>query len=1311
MAAAPLASLALELTANIAGLEANLNKATRSVGNWSKSVEKQIETAGKAGAAALGAAIGVIAVKVNSAIGEMAELAEAAARVGSSAQGFNQLKFAVEQSGGSVQALETGLRKLSQQMADAAGGGTAAKAAFDAIGVSVTDANGKLRDSGDVFNDVADRFKDYADGAGEVAIATKLFGRSGTELLGTLNAGSDGIAEFAKQLDDLGGTITNEATAAADQYQDNLAQLGVAIDGLAITLATDLLPSLLDATEGLIAFVKELRADGTIDRFVDGIKALFSALDEIAVFFVGKALIGGILAMRTGMVALGAQATLTATAMGVLRGGLTLLGGPAGVIALAAIAMYKLSQANVEAEKAAQAHQRALDEINGVAKVSETAALDLAKAKRAEAFESLNVARALLKEREAHLQLALAREEGAPRNINAQGAFMLASGRAQSQVQETRAAIAEIEKSILSLSGKMFQLDFGGFFKPLEDGAKKAAPPIIKTGEAAEKAAKGYGEAGKAAAAWAEKLDALRLDLAGPIAQATAEYEAKLELINQAHFEGAVATEQAVKWQRQLAAELAKTTREYERQLDPIGELIERISGMTVDRAAEDMLQLRMALDEVADPALRAQLEALIVKVDELALGIDQAATSGQQFGLDMKDATNIVRDAFDDLFASGLSGWDDMLNAMSRSAQQQLRSISRMFQQTVLTQGGGGFQQFGQNLNQQSMFGQGGTGSTMGGWANAASTAYAGWQAAEQGDFWGATLNGAATGATIGGVWGAVIGAIVGALAYVVAKPDPPEIHVVGPGLAGAPPYANLAPGSTYQSALGGFTFASIDEVPADARNAMAAELQKFDQVLASIIGPGSNLDRVIESMRTFNLQLEEGAISAENMLEGRFLAVLGNFSAEIQAFVLDVEKIEEQVQRLGDALAIEKAIQFGDGLGLALGETLDLVSDLTRAGETAGQVFTRLRTAVQILDHVALAFHATFDGTRQQFIEFGNDLVEVFGGVENLVNTASAAFAAIFSPLERAEMDAAAARRNFANEIDDIGLGPDATAQDIAAVVRRAIETGNDVLLKEALEAGAAFGRLAAALEALARASDAANNSLGVSLGSALGGDGTKPGTNWIEFFGVEDGPPEGFEELSILTESAGEAALEAARGTDEFRRSLEDLQAQINAAVADIQRWLDAQRFSDTSTLTPMERLAEAQRQFDSMFLAAQAGDLDALRGITGIADTFLREGRNVWGDSQAFADIERRVRGQLEGIVANPPQLTAQEETAANTAATNIRLAGMQAQQQEGTAIIIAELRGVRAAVGTLEAEASAQTAAYIAQATRAKATVE
>lgn len=108
----------------------------------------------------------------------------------------------------------------------------------------------------------------------------------------------------------------------------------------------------------------------------------------------------------------------------------------------------------------------------------------------------------------------------------------------------------------------------------------------------------------------------------------------------------------------------------------------------------------------------------------------------------------------------------------------------------------------------------------------------------------------------------------------------------------------------------------------------------------------------------------------------------------------------------------------------------------------------------------------------------------------------------------------------------------------------------------------------------------------------------------------------------------------------------------EAQL-AALQGIQAWLDSQQLGDLSTLTPAEKLAEAQRQFEATLLAAQAGDVDALQAITGQADSLLRLGRDYYASSEPFGDLEAMVRAGLQGLVNTGPLASPSDSTGGST----------------------------------------------------------
>lgn len=71
---------------------------------------------------------------------------------------------------------------------------------------------------------------------------------------------------------------------------------------------------------------------------------------------------------------------------------------------------------------------------------------------------------------------------------------------------------------------------------------------------------------------------------------------------------------------------------------------------------------------------------------------------------------------------------------------------------------------------------------------------------------------------------------------------------------------------------------------------------------------------------------------------------------------------------------------------------------------------------------------------------------------------------------------------------------------------------------------------------------------------------------------------------------------------------------------------------------TVLTPQERLAEAQRQYESVLQLAMGGDLGAAGRLGGAADTYLQIARELFASSSGYVDIFNRVTGQVSGVDA-------------------------------------------------------------------------
>jgi Skp family chaperone for outer membrane proteins len=234
-------ALRVNLGIDSAEFTAGLKKAQSGLAGFGKTA-----AVGFAAAATAAVAAGTaLAFAGKSAIDAADNLSKAAQKAGVTTEALSRLKYAADFSDVSLETLSGGLQKLSKNMADVASGkGGSAATALSALGISVQDASGVLRNSDVVFADIADKFSRLEDGSTKTALAIQLFGRSGADLIPLLNSGRDGLRQMADESDRLGLTISTSTGRAAEQFNDTLTKVGKILDGVAMKVAEAALPSL-----------------------------------------------------------------------------------------------------------------------------------------------------------------------------------------------------------------------------------------------------------------------------------------------------------------------------------------------------------------------------------------------------------------------------------------------------------------------------------------------------------------------------------------------------------------------------------------------------------------------------------------------------------------------------------------------------------------------------------------------------------------------------------------------------------------------------------------------------------------------------------------------------------------------------------------------------------------------------------------------------------------------------------------------------------------------------------------------------------
>ena len=215
-----------------------------------------------AGAFAKGAAVTVAAtaavgagflVLVRRALNAAEGIADMAKRANTTTESLQELRFAVTQNGGSVRDADDALVRLNRRMSlFVSTGAGPGKLAFERLGISVQDANGNIRDSSDVFDEIAGKLADMKDSSEQAALASSAFGEdAGPRLVPLLKQGEDGIRAAREEARRLGIVLQDDAVQAAAEASAKFRALGETISAQFTSALIAAAPAITTLVEGM----------------------------------------------------------------------------------------------------------------------------------------------------------------------------------------------------------------------------------------------------------------------------------------------------------------------------------------------------------------------------------------------------------------------------------------------------------------------------------------------------------------------------------------------------------------------------------------------------------------------------------------------------------------------------------------------------------------------------------------------------------------------------------------------------------------------------------------------------------------------------------------------------------------------------------------------------------------------------------------------------------------------------------------------------------------------------------------------------
>lgn len=250
----------------------------------------------KTGLFVSGIVTGVV-LAVRNATKSMDEAGKSAQALGMSSEQFTRLQYAAQMAGVQTQELAAALTALSRRMGERDEISEGVRL-FTALGVSVKDSSGKIKEADVLFGDLAERFSRMKDSFAKTELAVRLFGDSGRKLIPFLNQGKAGVQDLMNEADRLGVTLSGETTKAAEEFNDTIARISSSVASFTRRVVNEALPALQFLARDMELSVKEANNNSYAFKALDGtFKLLLTTGEAVKMFFNGlTSIVGGVVA-------------------------------------------------------------------------------------------------------------------------------------------------------------------------------------------------------------------------------------------------------------------------------------------------------------------------------------------------------------------------------------------------------------------------------------------------------------------------------------------------------------------------------------------------------------------------------------------------------------------------------------------------------------------------------------------------------------------------------------------------------------------------------------------------------------------------------------------------------------------------------------------------------------------------------------------------------------------------------------------------------------------------------------------------------
>lgn len=254
--------------------EKSIKKTDESAEGLGKTLLKGVGTAAKWGAGiatAAGAGATALFGFTSNAASAMDVIDKGSAKIGISKQAYQEWSYVLGQNGMDIDRLETGMKTLVTSMDSAASGSKAAQDRFAALGVSIYDSSGKLKNQEVILRETLYALANMENGTEKARLATELFGKAGVEMMPMLNGGAEGMEELTERAHELGLVISDEAVTAGVTLGDTLDDVKQSFGAIGTKIGASFMPAI----------------QGVLDLILNNLPAVQGLFNQLAPVLTG----------------------------------------------------------------------------------------------------------------------------------------------------------------------------------------------------------------------------------------------------------------------------------------------------------------------------------------------------------------------------------------------------------------------------------------------------------------------------------------------------------------------------------------------------------------------------------------------------------------------------------------------------------------------------------------------------------------------------------------------------------------------------------------------------------------------------------------------------------------------------------------------------------------------------------------------------------------------------------------------------------------------------------------------------------------